>query len=366
MCSSDLLLGSSEKLPDEAINTRIPPSGPEEKPDANEPTEIVVEPDPKNPDSSKPLENKPKDELKVPAYDKEMMSKIENAVQHVEIYLSALDKEYNILKENKEILDKNGIYLEDVEQTVSQATQMQKALQERIRYVKQINERKMWNLLPNAYQYLKDYRNIDPSKSRLIYNVKEAAQKVHGQAKKISDFMKTQEQKAKGGSFMGDWYQNLKKRTDDLGSLCEQNFSVSSTGASIRLQKIQGLIKRAKEYSRDIGQTAETLERTMGSKDINRWIADRRAKAMSGPQLRQAKLMEEFLSKGKKFELEIEDELKSLSEGMGKFRSEVKRGEVSEDSLKEVLRSLESIDRKYRDPYEDFNSAVTNFEFWTP
>ena len=104
----------------------------------------------------------------------------------------------------------------------------------------------------------------------------------------------------------------------------------------------------------------------MSTKDIHKWIEVREEKAMSAPQLRQAKLMREFLKKDKKLEIDIQSEMKELADSTGKFRSEAKRNNVTENTLKNIINSLESINRKYRDVYEDLNSAATNFEFWTP
>jgi hypothetical protein len=243
---------------------------------------------------------------------------------------------------------------------------MQRFLSQWISYVKQVYEREMWNDLPKAYKYIEKYRNLDPQRSELIQKVNLWGQKLVEQEKKIREFKSRQEREsALGASYMGSWYASLAKKVKELEELCQKKFSVTSTGASVRLQRIEVHLKKmAKEYPKDIAQSVQTIEETMASKDIQKWIQWRKDTAQSTSQSSQAQIVEDFFKKGKKLNILMESELSTLSQGVSRFKRDVNRGEVTEGPVKDLLRVLDAIDRKYKESQKDFNSAALNFQSW--
>lgn len=304
-----------------------------------------------------------KTQPKASKFDLKLKDKTDKALVNVDIYMQALQKDLTELDKYKTLLaSKYNILQPKTEEIVFKGKRLQKGLKERVVYAKAVYRRKLYKYEKKAYNYLKPYRNLNPKTSSIMRSIKKEIKRLKAEYIKYKRFYDKQKTMS-SGNYMGRWYKRLAKGGQIIASLCDKNYRVSSTSASMKIQSIKLHVKKIKGYKRDINEAANKLLSTMKTKNVERWIKWRKAKAISRPQLRQAKIIEDFV-KTKKFSISMTSELRKLNSAVKEFRSSVRAGRVGESVARRLLQTLQAIDRKFRDPYEDFNSAVYNFEAW--
>ena len=296
----------------------------------------------------------------------QLRRQIEKALASVEIYLAVLDREYSQLKTVKKQLDARyqGIYLPDIEQTISLADKTQRALQSRVRYAK--NAVAKQENLQQAYDKLKPSSNLD-SESFLISQLRKASTKLAQELQRLDSYSKNRQPPEANCEYLGPWYPPLQERSQFLEKLCAKEFAVENTGAALRLQKLQNSLKIVRrEYPGDIYRAGKILQEAMKKKDVKAWIKMKKEAALTSSQLDQARILYNFLKNGYKFQIDIAKELDELSREVPRFEREINRGRIREVILKDLLSVFQRIHKKYRENYIDFNSAVDNFHIWRP
>lgn len=103
------------------------------------------------------------------------------------------------------------------------------------------------------------------------------------------------------------------------------------------------------------------MQRIDSGKDPFSWIENRRQSARSIPQKKQADALEAFLKNSKKFEVDIISEYKELRQATQSIHKQNETRLLAETTLRSILRALQTINRKWEEEYQTFDSAVSNF-----
>ncbi|NUM35619.1 MAG: hypothetical protein HUU50_13820 [Candidatus Brocadiae bacterium] len=288
--------------------------------------------------------------------------RVEVAARNIETYLVSLNKEITELKEKKNLLETQySISVpEQVDLLLKESQQMKTGLEERLSYAKDALQESGWRNLPQAYNYLQDYESLQAENSPLIKNLQKTSQKIESD---ISQYQKHLAKKPikQNSQYLGSWYDSLKRNMDQWKNIGQTGQSTSGK-SGILVQHIHQIIKKIESYPNEIEETSDTLFQSMSKKDVQTWIQFRKEQSSSSSQRRQGTSIEQFLQKGKKFELEIAGELDTLQNHILSFQSKIQRQESTEEVAGKILAVLRTIERKYSESYKDFNAGVIHFE----
>lgn len=248
-------------------------------------------------------------------------------------------------------------------------------------------EEEVYNFIENANKELKLGRNICENAQRvlqqndenklveMIAQLEDASQRkqqLYGKIqqknaelkKQLSKFDKSSSRKNGkiSSKYMGKWYIKLLKSTRKVDVIYGR-INITTLSASIKFRAIKNEIKMIKNYGRDIEKAAKRLtEKIDSGKDPFSWIEKRRQTARSIPQKQQADILEDFLKKGKKFIIDIESEYNQLAQAVRNIHKQSEKRLLAETTLRNILMSLQTINRKWQEEYQTFDSAIINFE----
>jgi hypothetical protein len=278
----------------------------------------------------------------------------------IENYLPGLRSQIQRLNDKKRELDdkSGGIALPDVDRTIQKAREIERALND----ITMGLRAKM-----GSTSDLSDYydKNVRPNE-RYLLNLSSARMSISGDiqesiGKMDSLLSKLQESKAPVDSRnIGKWYASLSREIGKLEKLSEKSLSFETTGANIKFDRIAAVLRGMKSWPKDIQRVDQELEQAKVGKDLRGWIKWRRETADTFPKRRQADMLENYCRE-RKFDLDVDRELKDLESAVGKLFADAKDRRVSEDSARDVIQALEMIQRKYDEERQDFSSAVINF-----
>lgn len=296
--------------------------------------------------------------------DDYLKSQVEEAVTDVEIYLYALRKHHRSLKQQMHVLNKEypGLYLPGIEKIIDveeNARNWDRGLQQRIDFAKNVLQKERWDLLDNAHKNLKKYRKLDPKTHSVVMRMQRATQKLALELQKYGK--RTTQSPSVNTKFMGSWYFALQQQIANV----KQMLQSSSIQRGVVEERLQVSVKKIQGYAKDIDNAAQIIQKVRQQKDIRKWIKWRTANANTHSQLKQAKILQEFLEM-EKFELPMHDELAQLKLKTENLQQAIAKKQETKSAIKEVLKTLQAIHRKYEENYQVFNSAVVNFQFWNP
>lgn len=288
--------------------------------------------------------------------------RVEVAARNIEGYLTVLNREIASLKEKKNTLETQyGISVpEQVDFLLKESHQMKIGLEERLSYAKDALQESGWSNLPQAYTYLKEYEDLKAESSPLVKNLQKTSQKIESDLSRYQTHLAKKPTK-QNSQYLGAWYDLLKKNIAQWKNIGQTGQSTSGK-SGILVQNIHQIVQRLETYPNEIEETSEVLVNMMRQKDVQKWIQFRKELSSSSSQRKQGLSIEKFLQKGKKFEIEIPEELESLQNHILSFQSKVQRQESTEDIAGKILSVLRIIERKYSENYKDFNAGVIHFE----
>ncbi|WP_372366642.1 hypothetical protein [Candidatus Uabimicrobium sp. HlEnr_7] len=181
--------------------------------------------------------------------------------------------------------------------------------------------------------------------------------------KQLSQYNKSSSRKNGkiSSKYMGKWYIKLLKSTKKVDVIYGR-INITTHSASVKYRAIQNEIKRIKNYGKDVKKATKILmQRIDSGKEPFSWIENRRQSARSIPQKKQADALETFLKNNKKFEVDITSEYKELRQATQSIHKQNETRLLAETTLRSILRALQTINRKWEEEYQTFDSAVSNF-----
>lgn len=323
--------------------------------------------DPKKPDEIQmPIDN-PKPNSKE-NYDRKLKSEVDELVSHVDIYLFALNQHSQGLRETLENIKRefpNKTDLSEGYKLVDNADKWERALKQRIEYARKVYRAEEWQSLEKAHKYLKEAeaKNLNPDTNAMIVHLRSASQKAAEDLAVLRRNVAVSTPVV-GSEYLGSWYSDIKPDLIKLQETCELNLNFQTTGAAIKMDTVKVNAKKILAYAKDVNNTVQELQKAMTEKNIQDWLQWRRSSANSSSQTQQADLIEGFV-KTKKIPIDVASDIQQLRRGIVLLNREVNKGQqISEEVVRQVLSALQAIGRKYDEVFQNFNSAVTNFQFW--
>lgn len=326
--------------------------------------EIIVES--RNPQT--PITTTTPDTPVKPDYDKRLKADVETVLARAEAYLASLKRNYESFKGIKDILNRKspGMDLPEKVTTVERAAeQWEQYLTKGIQLSRDTLQGRKWENLKKAYEVLRPCRDWNPETHTLLTQLRWASEEVAQTVSKLEGpGMGTQ--RVATSQYIGSWHGELMKVISPIRTVSIEALSFDGAGAQMRFERVQSTVNNISKYPHDVQEAAQAVEKAIQKgKDVQKWVRFRTDTAQSRSQVKQAEVLEKFVRE-KKFNVEVKEDIPVLRQKMAALQRNIQQGQLAEETVKEVLQSLQRIQNKYEEEFQDFNSAVINFEFWNP